>query len=437
MLKALPNLIFILILFVIATVLPFGMDIFTLDLSQPVVETITDNTQLIQSYLELSLVSRQENQLRFELSHPPVTDFADHFVLSLNGNKGGRYEKILSDLSYQLDSEALILHVDLSPYLKELPSDYYLISLEAREGDFFKARNLIHMEYLDATHFDFTYYGSGNQLPTGQTAFTLFLPNADYTALVPITRFVRTPENRWLALYANLRAGTKEGLGLAQGMDTVPPASNFLITNKIANIYWNSAHLGPFDSRLALTRESVAKTLLKLGYITAVDFHVDNQHNSQYGDLDWTKTFLPETQPKAYVAYQGDSEYAFLIPVDVSVSSSDAIELQVERLWQALRFKEIDLHPNMLQLVHPDLNYKSFTLENGILTFDFQTEWLSAYESDSNLFKAFIESIVYTFTTIEGVDAVAFHSGGIKAQGIHDISFDAPLRPNAYINLEP
>ncbi len=445
MLKFATNIMFILIIFVLATSLPLSTDILTLNLSQPIIENPDESPVVVVSDITIKSSSDYmitDGNLSFSLissTEQFPKDLLSHFTLNLIGNKSQGSTLPLdqvAQLSPNSVGTAREYTVDLSSVLESLPKDYYIVQI-APDKDYAPTQNSESLEHMVSTYdFGFIYNGTSNVLPSGVIGMTLYYPTPDYEMLVPVTRVVPTPDNRWRSLYTQLAGGSKPGLGLIEGEQVIPHSPNIRISNGIANVYLYSQSLTGFEDKFSVITESIAQSMLSLGFISDVNFLVNDSDTGSFGDVDLSKSYANGNSVIGYVGYNSDSEYAFLMPLTKMVGPDVQLPDRINEIWNILKFNdsEITYSEEWIQLVPPQVEMIDFNLEGDLLTLNLNEVFNTITTTESVESKMLIDSLIYSFTSITEVNRIKITVDGNTPT---NPELATELVPPPYINMEP
>jgi spore germination protein GerM len=83
--------------------------------------------------------------------------------------------------------------------------------------------------------------------------------------------------------------------------------------------------------------------------------------------------------------------------------------------------------PNNIKL----LNYR-FDEKN--IELDFSKEFLTVYKENTNYNTLMYESLLYSLTSIEGINTVSIIVNGKKVSSFNGIDISSPQKPNTFIN---
>lgn len=445
MLKFATNIMFILIIFVLATSLPLSTDILTLNLSQPIIENPEKIPEVIVSDITIQSTSDQmitDGQVLFSLTSSTdqfPEDVLSHFTLYLNGNKTQQSAYKLSELVKMLpqsSSNTREYSVDLNALVDTLPKDYYSIQIISDE-DYAPTQNSETLDFITSTYdFGFNYNGTSNYLNPGVMGMTLYYPTPDYKMLIPITRVVTTPDNRWRSLYTQLANGSKPGLGLIEGEQVIPHSPNIRISNGIAKIYLYSQSLTGFEDNFSIITESIAKSMLSMGFISDVNFLVNDSDTGTFGKVDLSKSYSTDNKIIGYVGYNSNSEYAFLMPLTKTIGPDTPLTNQIENLWSILKFNDSEMNygDEWVQLIPPQIELLDFNLEGDLLILNFNEAFNTFSSIESAESRMMIDSLVYSFTSIAEVNRIKITVNG-SAPTNQELTTE--IVPAPYINMEP
>ncbi len=445
MLKFATNIMFILIIFVLATSLPLSTDILTLNLSQPIIENPDETSVEVISNITIEPISDYlitDGKISFSLNSSTdqfPENILSHYTLNLIGNKSQGSSHPLDQLNKMQPQAPATVHeytVDLGSILDSLPEDYYRVEIVS-DKEYAPTQSSEDLEFLISTYdFGFNYNGASRSVPARLMGMTLYFPTPDYDMLVPVTRFVSIPDNRWRSLYTQLANGSKPGLGLIEGTQIIPHSPNIRISNGIANVYLYSQSLTGFEDKFSIITEAIAKSMLSMGFISDVNFLVNDNNTGTFGDVDLAKSYTYDNTLTGYVGYNSDSEFAFLMPLTIDMGPESRVDDQIEMLWNVLKFSDtkITYAEDWIQLVPPYIEIIDYSIEGDLLTLNFNDAFETFTSTESAEYKLLIDSLVYSFTSIPEVNRIKITvEGNVPSNA--ELSTD--LTPAPYINMEP
>ncbi|GAB6106306.1 GerMN domain-containing protein [Fusibacter bizertensis] len=433
--RILPNILFIVIIFILATAFPLSTDILSLDLSQQIVDQPVDEvviTPKISTVLPELQDSILTQELYFDIKSTTSVfpaDLLSTYSLDVFSSTKKVKSIPLSDLTAvkvsDIDHQKRI-SISKSTLLEGLDEGYYTFKLveDNKTQDYsWYASNVNYSKVLLKTT---------NQVSNGNLGLILYYPTSDYQNLVPISRIIKTPDNRWRTLYTTLLNGPKTGLGLYEGTPSIPYAPNIKISKGVATIYMYSANIAGFEDKFPMVVKGISKTFMTLGPLDGVNFLLDDSSNKTVSGVDLKTTFTTGQEKSAYVGYTKDSNYMMLMPLPLSTSTFDD---QVNEIIKILK-GHTELASNVFSVLPDEITLQGYTLSGSNLQLNFSAnidKVLSAYpEYELLMYKA----LIYSCTSLEGVSTVQIQANGVNVSNSL-IDFNAPVSADKYLNLEP
>jgi spore germination protein GerM len=436
--RTLPNILFILILFILATAFPLSTDILSLNLSQKIVDKPVEELQVVP---ELSTVIPTDSDsllnafMTFDIKSTstafPVA-FLDAYAIDVIKNDVVIATKPLSELNYDLldnTQNTKTVKVSKAEILEGLTAGYYTQTLKADDRVFdynWYSSNLV---------YDKTLLKTSNTINKGQTSITLFFPTNDYKNVVPITRHIASPTNRWRTLYTLLANGPKAGLGLYETIPVIPYSPNIRIGNNVANIYLYSKDLANFDGRFDVITEAITRTFMTLGPLDGVSYLVDDSKAASYSGVDLTKTYQLSFTNNAFIGYSHGTTHMMLMPLTLQTATLDE---RVREAWAIMQFKtgDSELSVDRIQSIPDEVMLIDYTLDGTALTLNVSSNLQSIYNNSTLYNDLLVKSILYTYMSFPEVETVKIMVDGapFAAEGY---DFTQPLKPDPYINMEP
>ena len=435
--RTLPNILFLLILFLLATAFPLSTDILSLNLSTKIVEKPVENI-VIEAKLDPVLPIEQDSitkkNLTFEIKSTtgnfPSDMLSDYEVLIHKNDR--RIESIkLSDLSPSItegSESSKSISLSKVELLEALPEGYYTFNISH------KGNILDYKWFGDNMIYDKTMLATQSSVASTQLGFTLFYPTKDYSNVVPISRVVPLPDNRWRTLYTALTNGPKGELGLTDKVPAVPFAPNIRISQNVANIYMYSANLSGYEEGFSTVMDSITKTFMTLGPLNGVKFFV-NDSDKAFSGNDLSATYTQMTDSSVYLGYSKDSVHMMLMPVKLTSSDFDG---RVDEIWQMLKMKNPDVQQidGVIQTIPDEVEIESFSLGGQTLTIDLNASPATLFENASEYEALMLNSILYSYTSLPEVDAIRLTVLG-QVYSNQKYDFSTAVVPDKFINMEP
>ena len=436
--RILPNILFIVIIFILATALPLTTDILDLNLSQKIVDKPVEEIKIDP---ELSLIlpetpdSMSNSFLTFDFESNTTVfpeTFLDAYEIIILKNDTIIAKKGISEIKYELvDTSTNIktVKIDKLSLMEGLDPAYYTFNLKSTEETF------KYSWYASNLTYDKVLLKTTAQIPAKKIALTLFFPTFNYNDTVQVTRIVDVSKNRFRTLYTALYNGPRKGLGLYETAPVIPSSPNIKLSKNQANIYMYTKNLKDFEDRFPLATKAIAKTFMTFDSLEGVNFIVDNKQSGTVMGVDISKTFTDSIQNSGYIGYSHGTTNLFLMPIPLK---SVTLDEKINEAWQLLKLNsETELFSaDMIPTIPTEVELINYKVQGNIIE-------LNVSKSAATLLKAypeyellFVKSLLYTFTSFPEIDTLQ-----LKVDGNPWISsgfdFTTPLKPDPYFNLEP
>lgn len=288
------------------------------------------------------------------------------------------------------------------------------------------------------------YYPAVNTAPAGTKGLTLYFPAENADALIPVTRFVIEDKSLTRMAIEQLQNGP-----LNSGMTTVikdvtnTTYNNGNVVIDVPSSYdgYNSGSTGSMTAY-----NSFVKTIFAVDRywpIHSLTFTVDRKNVDTYfhGMSSQAINFLPNSERNylLYMAHKADDDryYLFeyqLYPDQIGIYESDTIEVKARKMFDAYSSTDISYGRSP---VPGTLVLNNISMQGRTLILDFNEGLLNIYKDKNDLRHMMVESFIYTFTTIPGVDSIKITAGsGEISDFIDDIDTAKALYPLEFINPE-
>lgn len=287
------------------------------------------------------------------------------------------------------------------------------------------------------------YYPASNIVPTGTKGLTLYFTNENADTLIPITRFVVEDKSLTRMAIEQLQNGPVNlGFKTLVGdvTNTTYNSGNVVIDIPSSYTSYNDGSTGGI-----LSHDAFVKTIFAIDRywpIYSLTFTVDrNKVDTYFHGLSSEEiNALPNNQ-KYYLLYMSYNiqgrYYLFDYKINteqVGIKTDDAIDIKAQKMFDA--YKDTDITYG-ISPVPENIMLKSSTLQGSILLLDFDENLLNAYKDKSDLKLMMIESLVYTFTSIPGVDGIKITvNGEILNNYIDGKDLTGTIYPPEFINPE-
>jgi spore germination protein GerM len=290
---------------------------------------------------------------------------------------------------------------------------------------------------------DGNYYPAVNTAPSGTKGLTLYFTAENADTLIPVTRFVVEDKSITRMAIEQLQNGPLNN-GLISVIKNVTNTTynNGNVVIDIPSSYdgYNSGSTGG-----SLAYNSFVRTIFAVDRywpIHSLTFTVDRKNVDTYFHSMSSEAinFLPNVKRNyiLYMAHKADNRYYLfehqLYPEQIGIAENDTIEMKARKVFDAYLDTDIAYSispvPKLVVL-------NNVLLQSKTLILDFNNEFLNVYKDKNDLRHMMVESFIYTFTTIPGVDSIKITAGGKEISDFID-SFDITkaLYPPEFINPE-
>ena len=284
------------------------------------------------------------------------------------------------------------------------------------------------------------YYPALNTTPLGTKGLTLYFVAEDANLLIPVTRYVVEDKSITRMAIEQLQNGP-----LNPGLRSViKDVTNTTYNNGNVVIDIPSSYEGynREETQGLLAYNSFVKTIFAVDRywpIYSVSFTVDRTRPETYfHGINMSPVPNIENNHILYMAYKADKRYYLfehqLDPEKTGISANDTIEMKARKIFDAYSDRAL---PYGISPVPKNVTLNNASVERRTLILDFNEEFLSVYKDRNDLRYMMVESLVYTFTTIPGVDSIKITVQGKEVSGFLDtLDTTKALYPPEFINPE-
>jgi spore germination protein GerM len=326
----------------------------------------------------------------------------------------------------------LFVQIDISQKTTGLPDGEYLFRFWC---DNEKLEAIEPLELRVSYESDPQYYKSINFLPKGNMGLVLYFPSTNNEYLIPVTRFA--PYNAAIL--------TKTIEHLAAGADPATTLPTQSVIPGVLKVYYSGTtvyvSLDPESSRLkdaeglAMALDSIVYSLTEIPQMRRVQFLLDkNRVDELAPGIAVRNPWSPDASPAAYLAYNTFDRY-LLFPYRPDTSQAEVIRDQCYVLFETLK-EGIPGDPLVEAVVPEEVELLNVYFLNGILKLDFNDAFLKAYSDERHKQYMMMDSILYTFSSIETVKSIQLLIDGSEKHSFADYSLSKPLTKPLYINPE-
>lgn len=290
-----------------------------------------------------------------------------------------------------------------------------------------------------------SYYPAINQAPSGTKGLTLYFTTENNDILIPVTRFVVEDKSITRMAIEQLLNGP-----LNSGMKSViKDVTNTTYNNGNVVIDLPGSYTGyTAGTEAPLAYKAFVKTIFYVDRywpIHNVTFTVDRKKvDTYFNGLSSEKINALPNSGRNYLLYMAyklnDRYYLFDYEVDLQsagITSNDTPELKAQKLFDAYSDTNI---PFGMNPIPASVELNSVKAQGTILILDFNSPFLDIYKDKDDLRRLVIESFIYTFTSIPGVDSIKITVNGEDLKNFIDFSDGRDLKgalyPPVFINPE-
>lgn len=266
-------------------------------------------------------------------------------------------------------------------------------------------------------------------------ALKLYFPSPDGKYLIPVTRFV--PYN------AAILTRTIEAL--ASGADPATTLQPNGIIPDFTKVYYSGTTvyvvLEPDseglrdDKNLIAALDSIVYTMTDIPQMKRVQFLLDGKRVEELAPgVAVRNPWSPDTNPAAYLAYNTFDRY-LLFPHRPDISEAETVREKCLMLFNTLK-EGLPMDPIVEAVIPNETELLNVYFLKGTLKLDFNDAFLEAYENERHKRSMMMDSILYTFSSIEGVKNIQILINGSDRHTFADYSLSKPLTRPLYINPE-
>lgn len=330
-----------------------------------------------------------------------------------------------SSVSYTVSLASEDLNLLNGHYKAQISMDHELIS------DFTPpAMGLIYRDEI-------TYVPSVASSSKSGTVMTyLYFSDENGESLIPVSRAI--PKNdKYIRTTINELSFTPpaEGTGLAP-YATAPRISRVDLSSGYAKVTLKASDLDTYIAAVgsdATALEAISKTLLEIDYISTVKFNVDGKENTDYfSGADLSQEFTDSKTPQAYLGLMTSTGRVYLSPNEVSQ------DITVPEMFDMLKYGNLN-NPessSLIQTLPHDLILHGHEMNGSTLVLDLSEEFKHAFDGNQAHVNLMLESMVYSFTSMEGVSSIELLVEGQPIDSLWDHDLNGPISPKRFINPE-
>ena len=415
------------------------------------IETPVDESTLVLEAEEDKILNPESITIRHTASKEEVIKIVSNSIFNVDIYKDNKLVKSninnLEPVSPSID--ATISVNEDNPIVTALNIAQKTLGLEDGVYKFVFNSTLIKDEDSSSVSVTVTYDTAGNYYPAVNTApagtkgLTLYFPTKNADTLIPVTRFVVEDKSITRMAIEQLQNGPLNN-GLVSIIKDVTNTTynngNVVIDLPSSYTAYNTGSTGAL-----LSYESFVKTIFAVDRywpIHSVTFTVDRKNVDTYfhGMSREAINLLPNVERNyiLYMAHKADDRYYLfehqLYPEQIGIAENDTIEMKTRKIFDAYSNTDITSGISPIPKI---VALNNVSLQGKTLILDFNEELLNVYKDKNELRHMMVESFMYTFTTIPGVDSIKIAAGGEEINNFIDVlDTTQTLYPPEFINPE-
>ncbi|AOY74751.1 GerMN domain-containing protein [Clostridium formicaceticum] len=433
MFRSIKTILLFIIIFITASGMPLYADTSALSFSLP----FTGSSKEITSFdTSITMLSSSHPRLQVSLT-------ANEKLLPLQFNEGHPVEvflyseeKLIKNVAVE---EVSIQHGKITTLEMDFPQSF----LDLPNGDYafqvtLNVENLqapITSTMLAVTYDSaFTYVKAPSVIDGNQTSLTLYFPDNNMDNLIPITRLIPYTRTPLRATIDELIKGPNPALGLPD-VSPIPPVQRLSLNRKIANVYLPK-DIGVYDeyaSSAIIAVNSFVNSLTAIDGVDGVQFYFNNRILADgFHGMVMNEPISAPKGLQLYAGYRTTTNRILLTPLNSSIEDHS-----IETIFNALKYSDNPLLYNytLQPPVPEDVMLLDYSIDGNTLRLKFNDAF-AMEDAPRNLM---IDAIVYTFTSLEGIDAIEFQVENLSStlsNSSEALILNKPFFPSSYINPE-
>ncbi|MEA1974593.1 MAG: GerMN domain-containing protein [Bacillota bacterium] len=345
------------------------------------------------------------------------------------------YEKNIVDINEYLaeHSNQEIYTIEYNFYLRDLDltSNYYTVLITSADS---RVKENISYEFNYTN--DNTYIGSSNKSPENMLYTKVYYADENFLRLVPVNKLINSTDRFIRATMNQLLETPDNKYGLSNTI-IAPRIKNIYIHNKTARIDLNSYDVTAFNNGSAnamFALDSIINTIGKFSVVDKVKFFVDNKDNANYfHGTDLSEEFIVTNKSKAYVGLETTNKTMLLYPIEINEKNLNDKIVVIIKTLQGINY-ESNATASLIPTLPSNVKLLNYKFNDKNIELDFSKEFLTIYKENNNYNKLMYESILYSMTSIEGINSVSILVNSEKVPSFTGIKISEPQKPNVFIN---
>lgn len=386
------------------------------------------------------------NPTTISVKHQAIDDanlnFYDDYLINIMIYKGNKIFNTYNQIELAKEKPYILqltkntphkVNIDISQKKLKLPNGKYriVISSNAMELKYSISPITLNVEYIGNA----PYYPAVYEVPEGKMPLTLYFPDNEYkiSQLIGVTRFVETNSNPYNTVVRELQKGPAINMGLS----TFSPIGNVdyaVLQNSTLYINLPRDEEIYNNDKSQFAMNSFLKSMFDLPRVARIKFLVNNQKVSTFfNDVDIHGFFEKNNENKAYLAFNSFKRY-FLVDCDVeTITDKDLPKEKIEKVLDALKNSE-NLY--LSNTIPDDVEIIDYYIQDKTISLNFGKSILKSYNENKSLQRMMLDSILFSLTSIEGIENVQILVEGESIDTFAGIDISTPLTRPTFINPE-
>jgi spore germination protein GerM len=279
------------------------------------------------------------------------------------------------------------------------------------------------------------YVPAAKKEPKRMMGMTLYFPDSSGKYLIPISRFAPYTRIPIRTTIDNLREGSDPVLGFKC---PVPEIKKLQVRKDMVIVHL-PADLGEYNQdakKGTIAVNSFVNSLTSLPGINRVKFLLNGKESDQiFNRYSTDMIFERDKNPKIYLAMDRNKKRLLLVPNSFKVSDENKLVQEMFSSLKTAKIQEKSLS-NLIAPIPEDVKLIDFSQKGNVLTLNLSKEFLNAYTDRPDLQRLMLDSILYSFTSINKVDKVKILVDNQRISDFAGTNISTSLKKPAFINPE-
>jgi len=439
-LKAITNLVLILLICVGAS----GISIFYSPILNESSSILDDSEELVleaSSEVNDILLNPDSIYIKYRTNKDALIDFNENYHFTAKIYKDDiiyKSHNIRHNGPVQIEftkDTPYSVNINISKDILDLPNGEYKIEIipNVIDDSIIMETLTLDVKFLS----DVPYIPATNNIPEGKMGLNLyFLDNNSYVQqLVGITRFIDSNKKPLTSIIDELRKGPSFESGL--NMNPIIGEYNYL-SIKSSTLYIDLPSKESIYAKDSPRSEASMNAFIKtFGLYPGVDnirFLVDyNRAKTFFNDKDVSISYTYNTENKSFLAYDSPNRY-YLVECDLEeITEEMTIEDKVAIIIDSLKDSKYEY---LSSTIPSEVKLLNSRLENDTLVLNFNSDFLEAYNSNNNLNRMMLDSVLFSFTSLNEVNKIRILVNNETVNRFTDVDLSTELPRPLYLNPE-